>query len=60
LLCVFRKRHPDRLDLINRSISRVQLSRQVIKANITTGLPDFPFLRGRHFDRSNYHTREAI
>jgi len=49
LLCAFRKRDADRLDLVNRSISRVELSRQIIKANITAGVPEFPFPRGSHF-----------
>jgi hypothetical protein len=48
LLCVFRKRHADRLDLIDGGISRVKLTRQIIKARVTAGLPDFPLLRGSH------------
>src|SRR5947207_41755 len=39
-----------RFDLVNRSVSRVKLSRQVIKPNVTTGLFDFPFLGGNHSD----------
>ena len=29
------------------------MSRQVIKTNITTGLPDFRFLRGSHSTKTN-------
>ncbi len=36
--------------LINRGIRRVELSRQIIEASLATGLLDFPFLRGGHFD----------
>jgi hypothetical protein len=41
---------PNRFDLINRRVRRVKLSRQVIKPSIATGLLDFPFLSGSHFD----------
>jgi hypothetical protein len=51
LFCRFRKRRTDRLYLVNRCISRVELTRQVIKADIATSLPDFPFLRGSHVAR---------
>ena len=48
LLCVFRKRRADRLDLIDRRICRVKLPRQIIKPDVTTGLLDFPFLERGH------------
>src|SRR5258707_2671755 len=48
LLRGLRKRNADRLNLINRRVSRVELTRQIIKARLTTGLPDFPFLNGSH------------
>src|SRR6266496_1495873 len=53
LLRAFRKCHTDRLDLINRRISGVKLTRQIIKTRVATGLPDFPFLRGSHLDCLN-------
>src|SRR5437763_12935630 len=49
LLCGFRKRCTDRMYLVNRCVSRVELTRQVVKARIATCLSDFPFLRGSHF-----------
>ncbi len=49
LLCALRKRDPDRLDLINRRVGRVELTRKIIKARVAAGLLDFPFLRGSHF-----------
>jgi len=36
------------MNLIKRRVSRVELTRQIIKARLTTGLPDFPFLNGSH------------
>ena len=48
LLRVFRKRDPYRFDLINRRVRRVQLTRQIIKARVATGLLDFPLLGGSH------------
>ena len=44
----FREGRPDRLDLIDRRVRRIKLSRQIIKVRVATGLPDFPFLRGSH------------
>src|SRR5439155_3074923 len=49
LLCGFRKCRTDRVYLVNRCVSRVELTRQVVKARIATCLSDFPFLRGSHF-----------
>ncbi|PYL31236.1 MAG: hypothetical protein DMF39_03630, partial [Verrucomicrobia bacterium] len=49
LLRAFRKRGAYGFDLINRRVSRVKLTRQIIKARVATGLLDFPFLRGSHF-----------
>jgi hypothetical protein len=43
-----RKRNAHGFDLINRRVRRVQLTRQIIKARVATGLLDFPFLRGSH------------
>jgi hypothetical protein len=48
LLRAFRKSDADWFDLINRRVRRVQLTRQIIKARVATGLLDFPFLRGSH------------
>ena len=48
LLGTFRKRDANGLDLINRRVRRIQLSRQIIKARVATGLLNFPFLSGSH------------
>src|SRR5262245_20748551 len=48
LLCGFRKGRTDRLYLVNRCISRVELTCQIIKAHIATGLLDLPFLCRSH------------
>src|SRR4029078_9892923 len=48
LLCGFRKRCTDGLYLVNRCVSRVELTRQVVEAPIATGLSDFAFLRRNH------------
>src|SRR5262245_19724869 len=50
LFCAFRKGRADGAYLVNRCVSRVELTRQVVKARIATGLPDFSFLcRGHLF-----------
>ena len=43
-----RERRADRLDLVNRSIGRVELPRQIIEAGVATSLLDFPLLGGSH------------
>jgi hypothetical protein len=48
LLCGPRKSRTDRGYLVNRSVSRIELPRQIIEAHIATGLPDFSFLPGSH------------
>src|SRR5262249_48584720 len=48
LLCAFWKRRADRAYLVNRCVSRVELTRQIIEADIATGLSDFSLLRGTH------------
>src|SRR5712692_5301297 len=50
LLRAFWKGRANRLDLINRSIRRIKLSRQVIKPDVATGLLDFPLWGGSHSD----------
>ena len=48
LLRIFRKRHAERLDLINRRVSGIKLPGQIIKPHVAPGLPDLAFLRGSH------------
>ncbi|PYI97744.1 MAG: hypothetical protein DMF00_13370 [Verrucomicrobia bacterium] len=45
---IFWKCHTERLDLINGSVSRIKLSRQIVETNIAASLPDFPFLSRSH------------
>src|SRR5438552_563536 len=49
LLRVARKRDAERLDLINGSVSRIKLSRQIVETRVASGLPYLFFLRGSHF-----------
>ncbi len=60
LLCGFRKRRTDRVYLVNRCVSRVELTRQVVKARIATCLSDFPFLRGSHLLKRNSNARLVL
>ena len=58
LLCAARKRHARRFDLINRSVRRVELSRQIIERDFATGSGD-PFLLARSHSR-DFIPRDAI
>ena len=49
LLHVARKRYPERLDFINRSVGRIKLSREIVETRVASGLPYLLFLRGSHF-----------
>src|SRR5262245_4192931 len=60
LLCGFRKRRTDWVYLVNRRVSRVELTRQVVKARIATCLSDFLFLRGSHLAKDNISPRSAV
>jgi hypothetical protein len=60
LLCTLRKCDPTRLNLVNRRVRRVQLTRKIIKARVAPGLPDFPFLRGRHSGFSTLRFRRGL
>src|SRR5213082_2199749 len=45
---IFWKCHTERLDLINGSVSRIKLSRQIVETCVASGLPYLLFLRGSH------------